>query len=793
MKPELLAPAGSPEAAWTAFGHGADAVYVGMRRFSARAEAANFDAAALRDLICAARDVRSGEKPRKVYVAFNTLLRDAERADVLEELETLESLAPDALIVQDLGLAALVRRHFPSLALHASTQMAAHSVEGVTALRDLGFSRVVLARECTFRETARMARECGVELEVFVHGALCHSISGLCLFSALEKGRSGNRGRCAYCCRLQRGGVFPHSMKDLCLSPVFDELLATGAASLKIEGRMKGPLYVACAVDLYRALLDGERDPARIAALEGDLQSVFAREWTTLYARGADAPVSSVADPRSLGHRGMPIGRVERVETVRGSRRIVFRTARPLERHDGLQIKSPAFIARNDGHPFGFAVADIRPAGAGGAAAGAGLSVPAGTLCSVALPPRGAPEVRPGEVVYLAASADVRRRHPPVPPPRVDPVLAGLALDVEVSLSGGGVSARATVPSLGGMPAAVFAPCSLSPARDAARVEDAARSAFAKLGGTVWRPGAFSLSNPESLFAPASALNEARRALVAALDGTASARRAARRAEVEAEARGRGACGERALPDGLTARPGERAGATLKFRVDQDPPESFPPDARRIVLALWHHPLRHVRERLDVWKRAVSSVVGADGSGAAVRLALSLPPVCRDDDATALDETVRALADAGWRDWEVCDLSGARRLRRIGVERFSADGTTLPAHNCAALRELFRLGADVYCASPEQGAEDVAALRAAFPGRVEELARQMPPLFIALTAPASGAGPVRRFPGAPPVVSFAMPGGAGLWITVADRPARTAQASMSGVPVRLDFSWDPPR
>ena len=170
--PELLAPAGSFDAALAAFRAGADAVYCGLPRFSARADAENLGFDRLRVLLAHARSL---PRPRKVYVAFNTLAFDGERAEILDALAGLEELAPDALIVQDLGVARLARRRFPSLELHASTQLAAHSVEGVRALAELGFSRVVLARECTLDEVSRIVREGGAEIEVFVHGALCHS------------------------------------------------------------------------------------------------------------------------------------------------------------------------------------------------------------------------------------------------------------------------------------------------------------------------------------------------------------------------------------------------------------------------------------------------------------------------------------------------------------------------------------------------------------------------------------------------------------------------------------------
>ena len=203
---ELLAPAGSFNTALAAFEAGADAVYLGLDAFSARAQAVNFSVDELAAILAVSR-----AKGRKVYVTFNTLLSDVELSEAVERLAQLEELAPDALIVQDLGVARLVRAKFPSLALHASTQLVAHTLEGVLALKELGFSRVVLARELPAADIRSIVQRCGCEIEVFVHGALCYSLSGLCLFSAMERARSGNRGRCAYCCRMaypmRRGSV----------------------------------------------------------------------------------------------------------------------------------------------------------------------------------------------------------------------------------------------------------------------------------------------------------------------------------------------------------------------------------------------------------------------------------------------------------------------------------------------------------------------------------------------------------------------------------------------------------
>ena len=285
MTPELLSPAGGFDAALAAFQYGADAIYLGLPRFSARADADNITPDRLRTLLAHARTFTPA---KKIYVTLNTLVQDDEIPQAIDALDTLEDLAPDGVIIQDLGIARLIRDHFPRLPLHASTQLAAHNLDGVLALRDLGFTRVVLARELTLAETADIVQRGGVEIEIFIHGALCYSVSGLCLYSSHTTGRSGNRGRCAYCCRETftppARPTHPFSMRDLSLAPILDAVTATGVHSLKIEGRMKSPLYVACVTDYYRRKLDRALTPSADAALVQDLQTIFSRPWTTLYA-----------------------------------------------------------------------------------------------------------------------------------------------------------------------------------------------------------------------------------------------------------------------------------------------------------------------------------------------------------------------------------------------------------------------------------------------------------------------------------------------------------------------------
>jgi putative protease len=773
--PELLAPAGSFDAAVAAFRFGADAVYAGLPRFSARADAENLDAGRLRALVAHARSL---PRPRKVYVAFNTLAFDSERAEVLDALADLEEIAPDALIVQDLGVARLARRHFPSLELHASTQLAAHSVEGVRALGELGFTRVVLARECTLDEVARIVREGGAEIEVFVHGALCHSVSGLCLHSAMTQGRSGNRGRCAYCCRIAHGGAFPFSMRDLALAPVLDRVVATGAASLKIEGRMKGPLYVACATDYYRRLLDGALSPAQERELRGDLRSIFAREWTTLYALGEEGPPEGVVDPRSLAHRGEPIGRAEPAP----ARVLRFRTERRIERHDGLLLKLPAYMAANDGHPFGFAVGEMRLAETREPV----FEAPAGALVELALPP-GAPPVPAGETVYLTASQALKRRYE-VPPVRESALEAGRAARFRVALEPDGLRVRAADAIFPDVSAETFLPSPLEPARDPARTAAAAQAAFAKLGGTAWRcphPATdVEVENPGGLFAPAALLNAARRDAAAALSAALAARRESRKRAILADAPA-----ERpTLSIVHCALSIESPRRTLKFRIDQTPDPATLSGTDRIVLAIGHAPLPDIRRHLERWQSHCTLSIE--------HCALSLPALCRDREAPALEATLDALIADGWRDWEAADLAGARRLRARGIAGFTVDGTTLPAANRDAVDALVELGAARICPSAETPSETLDALACARPGRIERLVRQSVPLFIACTAPVGGgSGPLRRFEGRPPLLSYALDD---RWITIADTPPWRVSSSLgelappSSAPIREDYSWDAP-
>lgn len=269
------------ESFFAAIENGADAVYFGLKDFSARAGAQNFTLDNASKAIAYAH-----RRSVKVYIALNTLLKTHELERVVDFLSALEELQPDALILQDIGFLYLLQSQFPQFNLHASTQMTIHNLAGVKQLEKMGFKRVVLARELSIDEMENISRNSSIEIEVFIHGALCYSYSGLCFFSSMIGGRSGNRGRCAQPCRMyykspSGEGGYLFSMKDLFALSRITDLIAAGVHSFKIEGRMKSPEYVAVVTDIYRQAIDGRLcDEGRAIRR---IKTVFSRETTHSY------------------------------------------------------------------------------------------------------------------------------------------------------------------------------------------------------------------------------------------------------------------------------------------------------------------------------------------------------------------------------------------------------------------------------------------------------------------------------------------------------------------------------
>lgn len=339
-KVELLAPVGAPEVLSAAVSAGADAIYLGGKRFSARSSAGNFDADEMRRALdyCHERGV-------KVYPAVNIAVTEREMAEARRYIEELAVLGADALIVSDLGVVASAQRICPELPLHASTQLSLCNRDGMTFARETGMKRVVLARETPLEDIRAMARESGLETEIFVHGALCVSYSGQCLMSSMAGGRSGNRGSCAQTCRREYdltaagerfGRRYWLSPRDLCSLRFLPQLLDSGVTSFKIEGRLKRKEYVSAVTRAYREAIDlgGELTDRELRIDE--LARIFNRGgFTDGYffdmGKGADAARMYEVRPN---HCGVPIGEIKREKN--GS--LCLRLTRSVSKGDEIEL-----------------------------------------------------------------------------------------------------------------------------------------------------------------------------------------------------------------------------------------------------------------------------------------------------------------------------------------------------------------------------------------------------------------------------------------------------------------------
>lgn len=672
LLPELLCPAGDEAALRAAVDSGANAVYLGYRAFGARASATNFDAEALEAAVRYAHLYHV-----RVYVTVNTLVKPDEMQDLRAALGEIASTGADAAIVQDLGVAALVRREFPALALHASTQMAICNADGARLARTLGFSRVVLARECGL-EDVRAVAETGIETEVFVHGALCTAVSGRCLMSSMSGGRSGNRGRCAQPCRQgfrldgMRGPLL--SLRDLCLLDDLPVLCASGAHSLKVEGRLKSPEYVAVVTSVYRRALDAvargdfRPDPAQ----REQLLQIFNRGgFTRGHILGAED--ADLVTPDRVSHEGLPLGRVQ---TVKGHL-AALHVDRALHDGDSLQL-------RGAGESY-----DLRYSGP---------DIPAGGTASLRLRPD--TEARPGMQAARLADArqlDQARAHAPRLIPVSMAARFALGEPMTLALTDGEVSVTAAGPVV-------------EAARSRASTEADARRQLDKLGGTPFtlEDGArLQLLMDEGIFLPVSALNALRR------DGVERLIQA--RTEAFALA-GRPLCHD-ALP-AVPARPQpdspigpetlavifsdptlaeglSQAGATLLcFAPRTFTPEALARELPRLPRGTWLRlPPQMTQRTQDACLAVIRS--HADRLGGVMaesvgQLGLSLPlPALAGESVPATNptgvETVRALGACGfvlWPEWTFSEQKGLTPLPLPSLLKVYGRETLMLLNHC---------------------------------------------------------------------------------------------------------------
>lgn len=342
---ELLAPVGSFEALKAAVQNGANAVYLGGKDFGARASANNFDRDELKEAVKYAH-IRGAQ----VFVTTNTLRKENEIEDFLEYAKFLYDIDVDAIILQDIGMARLIKRELPDFELHASTQMVAHSLEDVKYLESVGFDRVVLAREVTVEEIKYICDNCKADIEVFVHGALCVCYSGQCLMSSMIGNRSGNRGRCAQPCRqryelidvytgevVNSNGDYLLSPRDLNAIEEIDKVIDAGVHSLKIEGRMKRPEYVATVIDGYRKTIDEYLATNKLNVSDetiNDLYTIFNRKFTKGLLLGDVG--KDMMNSQLPNNQGLYVGTV--VDYNKKAKRLKIKLANTLKKGDGINL-----------------------------------------------------------------------------------------------------------------------------------------------------------------------------------------------------------------------------------------------------------------------------------------------------------------------------------------------------------------------------------------------------------------------------------------------------------------------
>lgn len=352
---ELLAPAGSLETLYAVIKSGCNAVYFGGKNYSARSYASNFTIDDMREAVAYA-------KPRgvKCYLTLNTLVKENEMKGLYDYLCQVNEVGIDACIIQDLGLARMIHEHFPNLEIHASTQMSVHSIEGVKYLKSLGFTRVVLSRELTLHEIKEITEKVDVEIECFVHGALCYSYSGQCLMSSFIGGRSGNRGKCAQPCRLpytmkKDGEVIGKkpkhlmSLKDMNTIELIPELIEAGIDSFKIEGRMKTIEYGSGVTSIYRKYLDQYMAKGQINVDSQDQEQLMQLFNRGGFSKGYYEHKKEMIDAEHPKHAGVLRGKVTKVD----GKRITVNFNDSCTAGDGFEIRTnvaphPGFQLRKD-------------------------------------------------------------------------------------------------------------------------------------------------------------------------------------------------------------------------------------------------------------------------------------------------------------------------------------------------------------------------------------------------------------------------------------------------------------
>lgn len=663
-KPELLAPAGTIEAGLTAFDAGADAVYAGLPKFNARERGQNLTPDELSKLIGFAHS-----RSRRVYVTLNTLLKEWEVEEVSRVLVDLARLRPDAIIVQDIGLARLVRRHFPELEMHASTQMALHNSAGLEVAKQLGIARVILERQTTLEELQLMKKKTDLELEVFVHGALCCSRSGVCLFSSWMGGWSGNRGRCKQPCRrryfTKEGNGFFFSPSDLSALDDIPSLVELGVAGLKIEGRLRKPDYVRRVVKAYRMVLDAVAD-AEVADVKeilsearATLAGALGRKWHGAFHSTDD--FEDVIRHRTLGASGLLCGTVTKASTTG----FEVEVSRPLHRYDTIRVQ-PKSGEEGKALTLSRLVVEKRKV----------ARVGKGQRCWIS----STVQVEVGSLVFKTGSVtnDLTERVDELP-------LARAAVDLDVKLTNS--TLRVEAPLVGEI---WETSVDLSPAKNRPLTAEALAVQFRKTRSEKLAAGLVATELEADLFVPAGELKKLRRAFwewaESIITDETLNRQWLQRREAAIEDHG-----------ALTITPMPSTVETVIVGQQERAPESSDSITAR---SIWE---------LDEGRTSKASVDE-----------IVLPDFCSELELPKLREQINGLVGAGHRRFRVTSLFGFALLQQHENLEVSAS-FPIPACNSSAVEMLRELGANKVMAWVELERAALDALVSRWGGLIEVL------------------------------------------------------------------------
>ena len=706
-RPELLAPAGCWESLKAAAANGADAVYFGVETFNARLRAENFKVADLPEVMAWLH-----RRGLKGFLTFNVLVFTDELSRAAELLLAADAAGVDALIVQDIGLAALAQALTPELAIHGSTQMSITSAAGVAMAQELGCQRVVLARELSLKDLRRIQeqlrqRQIEMPLEVFVHGALCVAYSGQCLTSEALGQRSANRGECAQACRLPYELIVDGEELDLgeqryLLSPqdlaaweLLPDLVDAGVASLKIEGRLKDATYVAAVTDAYRQGLDqlsGERgpvSPVEQVELRRNLELSFSRGLSTGWLAGIDH--RQLVHGRWSKKRGPWLGRLERVD----GDWLLFRRRLECKPGDGVVLEIPNPDPLLPPQEVGGRVMAVEPRPRGG--------------CAVRLGPKRVDlrGLRSGSPCWLTSDPQRESRFQRMADRAAEELRRPLALRVSGS---SGEPLRLDVLSAAGLPVegcTVLSQQPLEPAQGQALTRERLEQQLGRLGGTPWRLDRLELQLDEALFLPVAQLNQLRRALVDQLDlqGPPDASRS-----IEPEQRSVLQTLEALMPAAIEPSQQEPHLTVLVRDLEQlEALKALPVD--RVIVDL-EHPAQ-LRE-------AVKRGKGCWPGG----LWLAGQRICRPDEAWSLEPLIRAEPDG----YLVRNVDQLERLTPLAP--CQGDFSLNVANPLTARWLLDRWGLERLTASYDLALDQLLALVAACPRDALELTlHQHMPLF----------------------------------------------------------------